>query len=325
MKKLLFSLLVITLISSCKSGDQEFDATGVFEATETIVSSESNGKILTFNIEEGSVLTANQLVGTIDCQNLGLQKDQVEASMEALSEKRNDASPQTQILKEQVNAQIAQIAAQKEQLKNLEREKGRLQNLVKAEAIPTKQLDDVTGQYEVLKKQIAAMESSVGVLKQQIKSQEAQVGIQNRGILSEKKPLRERIAQIEDQIKKCNIVNTTPGTVLVKFAEANEVTAMGKPLYKIADMENMVLRAYITGDQLAKIKTSQAVKVFVDKGKDEYKELNGVVVWISSKAEFTPKTIQTKDERANLVYATKIKVKNDGFLKIGMYGEVKLP
>ena len=325
MKKLFCSILVITLVSACKSGDQVFDATGVFEATETIVSSESNGKILTFNVEEGSVLTANQLIGTIDCQNLGLQKAQVEASMEALSEKRNDASPQTQILKEQINAQVAQIVAQKEQLKNLEKEKGRLQNLVKADAIPTKQLDDLTGQYEVLKKQISAMETNVGVLRQQIKSQEAQVGIQNRGILSEKKPLMERVAQIEDQIKRCSIVNSTPGTVLVKFAEANEVTAMGKPLYKIADMENMVLRAYITGDQLAKIKTNQTVKVFVDKGKDEYKELSGVVEWIASKAEFTPKTIQTKDERANLVYATKIKVKNDGFLKIGMYGEVKLP
>lgn len=325
MKKLFFSILVITLVSACKSGDQAFDATGVFEATETIVSSESNGKILTFNIEEGSMLTTNQLVGTIDCQNLGLQKAQVEASMEALSEKRNDSSPQTQILKEQINAQVAQIAAQKEQLKNLEKEKGRLQNLVKADAIPTKQLDDLTGQYEVLKKQISAMETNVGVLRQQIKSQEAQVSIQNRGILSEKKPLMERVAQIEDQIKRCSIVNSTPGTVLVKFAEANEVTAMGKPLYKIADMENMILRAYITGDQLAKIKTNQTVKVFVDKGKDEYKELGGVVEWIASKAEFTPKTIQTKDERANLVYATKIKVKNDGFLKIGMYGEVKLP
>lgn len=325
MKKLFYSILVITLVSACKSGDQGFDATGVFEATETIVSSESNGKILTFNVEEGSVLTANQLIGTIDCQNLGLQKAQVEASMNALSEKRNDASPQTQILKEQINAQVAQIAAQKEQLKNLEKEKGRLQNLVKADAIPTKQLDDLTGQHEVLKKQISAMETNVGVLRQQIKSQEAQVGIQNRGILSEKKPLMERVAQIDDQIKRCSIVNSTPGTVLVKFAEANEVTAMGKPLYKIADMENMVLRAYITGDQLSKIKTNQTVKVFVDKGKDEYKELSGVVEWIATKAEFTPKTIQTKDERANLVYATKIKVKNDGFLKIGMYGEVKLP
>ena len=325
MKKLFFSILVITLVSACKSGEQEFDATGVFEATETIISSESNGKILTFNIQEGSVLTANQLIGTIDCENLGLQKAQVEASMAAILEKKNDASPQTQILKEQINAQMAQISAQREQLKNLEKETGRLQNLVKADAIPSKQLDDLLGQYEVLKKQIAAMETNVGVLRQQIKSQEAQVLIQNRGILSEKKPLMERVAQIEDQIKRCSMINTLPGTVLVKYAEANEVTAMGKPLYKIADMQNMILRAYITGDQLSKVKTNQTVKVFIDNGKDEYKELSGVVEWIASKAEFTPKTIQTKSERANLVYATKIKVKNDGFLKIGMYGEVKLP
>lgn len=325
MKKIIFSILIASLVSACKSGDQAFDATGVFESTETIISSESNGKILTLNIEEGSVLTANQLVGTIDCQNLGLQKAQVEASMDALAEKKNDASPQVQIMKEQLTAQVAQIAAQKEQLKNLEREKNRFQNLVKADAVPAKQLDDLVGQYEVLKKQIVALETNLGVLRQQIKSQEVQVGIQNRGILSEKKPLMERVAQIEDQIKKCSIVNVSPGTVLVKYAETNEVTAMGKPLYKIADMQNMILRAYITGDQLSKVKTNQTVKVFVDNGKDTYKELNGTVEWIASKAEFTPKTIQTKDERANLVYATKIRVKNDGFLKIGMYGEVKLP
>ncbi|MCP9770866.1 HlyD family efflux transporter periplasmic adaptor subunit [Lacihabitans sp. LS3-19] len=322
--KIFYGILLGLVVMSCKSGKDDFDATGVFETTETIVSSESTGKILSLEIEEGAVLTANQLVGSVDCENLGLQKAQVEASVEAVGMKQNNAGPQTQILKEQLNTQYAQIATQKEQLKVIEREKVRLQNLVKAEAIPTKQLDDVNGQVEILKKQILAMESQTGVLKQQIRSQEEQVGIQNRGILGEKKPLMERIAQIEDQIKRCSIINPTAGVVLVKYAETNEITGMGKPLYKLGDMQNMVLRAYISGDQLAKFKTNQKVKVFVDKGKDEYKELEGVVEWIATKAEFTPKTIQTKDERANLVYATKIRVKNDGFLKIGMYGEIKL-
>lgn len=324
MNKIILSLISISLITACKSGKDDFDATGVFEATETIISSESNGKILTFNIEEGSVLTAGQQVGTIDCLNLGLQKAQVEASMDALAQKQNDAGPQTQILKEQLISQNAQIATQREQLRVMDKERARLQNLVKAEAIPSKQLDDVTGQMDILKKQIAAMEAQTAVVKQQIKSQEQQVGIQNRGILSEKKPLQERIAQIQDQMNRCTITNPINGTVLTKYAETNEVTGMGKPLYKIADLSAMVLRAYISGDQLSKFKTGQSVKVFIDNGKDEYKELSGVVEWIATKAEFTPKTIQTKDERANLVYATKIKVKNDGFLKIGMYGEVKL-
>ena len=269
-------------------------------------------------------MIAGQQVGTIDCQNLGLQKAQVEASMDALAQKQNDAGPQTQILKEQLISQNAQIATQREQLRVMDKERARLQNLVKAEAIPSKQLDDVIGQMDILKKQIAAMEAQTAVVKQQIKSQEQQVGIQNRGILSEKKPLQERIAQIQDQMNRCTITNPINGTVLTKYAETNEVTGMGKPLYKIADLSAMVLRAYISGDQLSKFKTGQTVKVFIDNGKEEYKELSGVVEWIATKAEFTPKTIQTKDERANLVYATKIKVKNDGFLKIGMYGEVKL-
>lgn len=206
----------------------------------------------------------------------------------------------------------------------LERERKRVDNLVKAEAVPSKQLDDVEGQIDILKKQIETTESQLTVFNQQIKSQIQQVSIQNRGVLSERKPLQERIAQMDDQLRRCNITNPFEGTVLVKYAAADEITAMGKPLYKIADLSTLTLRAYITGDQLAKVKLNQVVKVFVDNGKDDYKEVNGTVTWISGKAEFTPKTIQTKDERANLVYATKIKVKNDGYLKIGMYGEVKL-
>lgn len=185
-------------------------------------------------------------------------------------------------------------------------------------------MDDVEGQIDVLKKQIEATESQVSVLNQQIKSQQLQVSIQNRGVLSERKPLEERIAQMDDQLQRCSITNPIDGTVLVKYATTDEMTATGKALYKIANLSTLTLRAYITGDQLAKIKLNQPVKVFVDNGKETYKEMSGIVTWIASKAEFTPKTIQTKDERANLVYATKIKVKNDGYLKIGMYGEVKL-
>lgn len=311
-------------LSSCNNSDQAFDASGVFEADEVVISSESMGKILSLEIEEGNTLKAGQAVGSVDCKNLNLQKAQVQASMEALSQKTNDASPQIQILKEQLVTQQRQIATQREQLRLLEREHKRLDNLVKAEAVPSKQLDDVDGQISVLKKQIETAEGQVAVVQQQIKSQQQQVSIQNRGVLSERKPLEERIAQFDDQLQRCTITNPVDGTVLVKYATTNEMTATGKALYKIADLTSLTLRAYITGDQLGKIKLNQPVKVFVDNGKDSYKEVSGVVTWISNKAEFTPKTIQTKDERANLVYATKIKVKNDGFLKIGMYGEVKL-
>ncbi len=324
MKRSYFSLFLLISLAACKDGDQEFDASGVFEADEVVISSEAVGKILRFEIEEGSSLKAGQVIGSVDCKNLSLQKAQVEASIDALGQKTNDAAPQTQILREQLTTQQRQIATQREQLRILERERKRLDNLVKAEAVPAKQLDDVEGQIDILKKQIETTESQLAVVTQQIKSQQQQVSIQNRGVLSERKPLEERIAQFDDQLQRCNITNPIEGTVLVKYAAADEMTATGKPLYKIANLSTLTLRAYITGDQLSKVKLNQSVKVFVDNGKDDYKEVSGTVIWIASKAEFTPKTIQTKDERANLVYATKIKVKNDGYLKIGMYGEVKL-
>jgi HlyD family secretion protein len=324
MNRTYLSLFLFIGLAACNGDNQEFDASGVFEADEVIISSESVGKILRFEVEEGTELKAGQVIGSVDCKNLSLQKAQVEASIDALGQKTNDAAPQTQIIREQLVLQQRQIATQREQLRILERERKRIENLVKAEAVPAKQLDDVEGQIDVLKKQIEATESQVSVLNQQIKSQQQQVSIQNRGVLSERKPLEERIAQMDDQLQRCSITNPIDGTVLVKYATADEMTATGKALYKIANLSTLTLRAYITGDQLAKIKLNQPVKVFVDNGKESYKEVSGTVTWIASKAEFTPKTIQTKDERANLVYATKIKVKNDGYLKIGMYGEVKL-
>lgn len=318
------ALAIIFLLSSCNKNENVSDATGVFEANEVIVSSEAMGKILTLAIEEGAELKAGATVGTIDCENLTLQKAQVEASIEAIGQKQNSAEPQIQIIREQIGTQQSQIATQKEQLRIMEKERNRLQNLVNADAIPSKQLDDLIGQMDVLKKQMQTAESQVNVLRQQMKSQQEQVAIQNRGILSEKKPLAQRVAQVDDQLKRCTIISPIDGTVLVKYAEANEITAMGKPLFKLADTKNMTLRAYISGDMLSKAKLNQSVKVLIDNGKDEYKEMKGTIEWISTKAEFTPKTIQTKDERANLVYAIKINVPNDGSIKIGMYGEVKL-
>ncbi len=316
------SLLLGSLVS-CNSNQEDFDATGVFEAKEIIVSAESSGQLLTFDLEEGATLTAGQKVGLIDCENLNLQKSQLEASLDALPAKKNSAGPQIEILKTQLVSQEKALAAQREQLQVLEREQRRVQNLAKSDAVPARQADDINGQVAILTRQIAAAESQLAITRQQMKSQQEQVAIANKAVMSETRPMQERIAQVENMIGKCSVINPVSGTVLVKYAEQNEMAAAGKALYKLADLNQMKLRAYITNDQLAALKTGQQVIVLVDNGEGGYKELSGTVEWISDKAEFTPKTIQTKDERANLVYATKIAVKNDGYLKLGMYGEVR--
>ena len=308
--KFLIVLLSGLIYLACDNQKSEFDATGTFEADEVIVSSELAGRIDSFTLEEGQQVQAGKVVGTIDAENLALQKEQVEASINALREKTLDVKPQIRLLQEQ-------LAVQKSQLATLERERQRTQNLLTADAATSKQLDDINAQIDVLKGQMQ-------VTQQQIRVQQTATSTQNRGILSENKPLQKRVAQLEDQLANANITNPINGTVLDKYAEQGEITAAGKALYKIADLSTMTLRAYITGDQLPQVRLGQRVKVLIDQG-EKYKELPGTISWISDKAEFTPKTIQTKDERANLVYAMKVRVKNDGYLKIGMYGEVIFP
>lgn len=307
-----FAILSIAIlaISGCNGNGNEFDASGTFEADETIVSSELPGKILSFNVEEGMHLVKDSIVGAVDATNIDLQQQQVEASINALNQKTSSPAEQVRLLQDQ-------LSVQQTQLDNLLHERTRIENLLKADAATGKQLDDVNYQIDAVKKQMA-------VTRQQINVQKNNVATQNRSILSEADPLRKRIAQLEDQAQRANIVNPVTGTVLTKYAEAGEITSAGKALYKIADLSELSLRAYITGSQLPMIKLGQQVKVMIDQGEKKYKEYPGTITWISDKAEFTPKTIQTKEERANLVYAIKVKVKNDGFLKIGMYGEVKL-
>jgi HlyD family secretion protein len=326
MKKIItITLLSALCIISCKDKNQKFDASGTFEAEETIVSAEATGKLLDFSINEGDSVSIGKIVGKIDPVSLELQKAQIEASQGALSLRTNDAAPQIAVLETQISAQKNQIAVLSQQLKVAERERNRVSNLVKAEAAPSKQLDDANGQMDVLNKQIEAAQSQTSVLQQQIKAQRDLVALQNRAILSEQNPTAKRIAQVNEQLNRTNIVNPAAGTVLVKYAEKGEMTAAGKALYKLGNLQVMTLRAYLSGSDLSRVKVGQTVKVMVDNGKNDYKELQGTVSWISDKAEFTPKTIQTKDERANLVYAMKIKVKNDGYLKIGQYGEISLP
>lgn len=310
MKQVLLSAVLIAALfmTACNGNGNKYDASGTFEADEVVVSSELSGKILSFNIREGMVLKQDSVVGQVDPTGLSLQKEQVEASIQSLNEKTANVGPQVQLLQNQ-------LAVQQSRLDNQLHEKARIENLLKQDAATGKQLDDIIAAIDVTRKEIA-------VTQQQINVQKNNIATQNRTVLSEGKPLEKRVEQIEDQLKRSNITNPVNGTVITKYAEAGEVTSAGKALYKIADLSVLTLRAYVTGDQFSQIKLGQTVKVYVDSAK-EYKELPGTITWISDKAEFTPKTIQTKDERANLVYAVKILVKNDGLLKIGMYGEVK--
>ncbi|MBK5286002.1 MAG: HlyD family efflux transporter periplasmic adaptor subunit [Bacteroidia bacterium] len=295
MKPFLLIQLAALFLVSCNNNKNNFDASGSFEAEETVISSEAAGVIEQLDIREGQVMEAGQVIGYVDSTQLFLKKKQLEAQIKAVLSAKPDLSTQS--------------AAMLEQLKTAERDQERYMNLRKGGAGTQKQMDDINAQVEVLKRQIAAMKSTLGIATENINEQTA--------------PLKVQMEQLNDQLSKCRIINPVTGTVLTKYAEVKEVTAPGKPLYQIADVTKLFLRAYITGDQFSQIKLEQKVKVMTDDGSDKYKEHEGIISWISDKAEFTPKTIQTKEERANLVYAIKIKVVNEGSLKIGMYGEVK--
>jgi len=310
MKRYFLPLILFLLLQACGTKKDVYDASGSFEADEVIVSSQLNGQLLSFNVNEGDSLTQGQVVGIVDSTNLALQKAQVKATIQSLSEKTSNVTPQIQLLQNQ-------LAVQQAQLKNMQHERDRTERLVKADAATGKQLDDLDEQIDVLNRQME-------VTQQQIAVQRNNTATQNRSILSESSPLQKQVAQVEEQLSKARIENPVNGTVITKYAEQGEMTAPGKALYKIADLSTLTLRAYVTGAQLSQIKLGEPVKVLVDNGADKYRTYSGTIYWISDKAEFTPKTIQTKEERANLVYAVKIRVKNDGYLKIGMYGEVQL-
>lgn len=293
MKKVLIALSVLAV--SCSSSKLNSDAHGNFEAIEVVVSSEGAGKIEQFDVEEGIKLDLDQSVGYIDTVQLHLKKRQLIATIKALNAKLPDIAAQVNVLKEQ--------------LSTAEYERNRLLKLVATNAATTKQLDDANAQIALLKRQIDATTSTLS--------------IQTQGTLAEIDPLRAQIAQIEDQIEKSIIKNPISGTVLTKYAEPGELANVGRPLYKIANLDRMILKAYVAGDQLANIKIGQKVDVYIDAPNDEYTKFDGIVTWIADKAEFAPKVIQTKNERVNLVYAFKINVENDGQLKIGMPAEVK--
>lgn len=292
---MLGAAFLITL-AACGDSKGKYDASGTFEATEVIVSAEGNGKLMQFEVEEGQKLAAGTEVGYIDTAQLYLNKLQLAANRKAVQTRRPDIAKQ--------------VAATREQITATKREKKRIENLLKLNAANQKQLDDIDSQLLVYEKQLAAQLSSLENSSQGVSEESSGVEVQ--------------IAQVEDLLRKSHISSPVSGTVLAKYAEQGEFTTQGKPLFKVADLDQVYLRAYITSDQLTQLKLGQTVQVFSDFGKDGQKQYPGTITWISDKAEFTPKTIQTKDERANLVYAIKVAVKNDGLLKIGMYGELQI-
>ena len=296
------------LFSACRDNNQQYDASGTFEATEIIVPAEANGIIEAFHIQEGQTLDSGSQIGYIDTTQLFLKKKQLEAQIKSTGAKLPDIAAQTEQFKQQA-------AVIQSRLDYLEREQKRIQNLVNADAATPKQLDDINAQVEEAKHQLEAVN-------EQALAQKSALSTQHSGISSEINPLYVQIQQVDDQLEKSKIINPIQGTVLTKFAEKDEMATVGKPLYSIADLSTITLRAYITGDQFTSIKLGQKVEVLVDDKSGKAKKYEGTVTWINDKAEFTPKTIQTKDERANLVYAVKIDVHNDCTLKIGMYGEV---
>ncbi len=322
MKKYIFYLSIFALFS-CNNSADYYDASGTFEADEILVSAKANGTILTLNVEEGQTLKLNEKVGEIDPKSVELQKEQVIASIDAIDQKTNSALPQIQVLQSQISGQSANVSILQEQLQNAVRERNRTANLVAKDAATKKQLDDANGQIKVIQKQISAAQSQLSILNQQISTTKENVSIQNRAILSERKPIEKKVEQINEQLKNNTIESPIAGMVLTKYLNQGEFALVGKPILKMASLDLMTLKTFVTGDQLPLIKNGQKATVLLDAGEGKTKELPGTIYWISSKAEFTPKTIQTKNERANLVYAVKIHVKNDGYLKIGMYGDVK--
>ena len=294
MKKVLY--IAVSLLAIACSKEAEFDAQGTFEATEVVVSSEATGRILNFDIEEGMTIVANQAVGTIDSLQLHLQRKQLLAQQSALLTSRPDVKKQVASLREQ-------IVKQKSELR-------RVENMLSDGAATQKQKDDIEAQIKILEGQLEATLSTLS---------------KNTSTINDNSvALEAQIAALDDRISKCRILSPVGGTVLVKYVEAGELASVGKPLMKIADLKNIYLRAYFTSDQLVNIKLGDDVKVVADFGGEERYDYTGRVAWISSESEFTPKTIQTKDSRANLVYAVKIAVENDGRLKIGLAGEVIL-
>lgn len=283
------------IVAACGGNEKEYDATGTFEATETTVFAEQSGTLLAFSVNEGDEVEKGDEVGLTDTTQTWLKIQQLEATKEVYQSQKPDME--------------RQIAATRQQLSKARQEEQRYRELVADGAAPSKMLDDASNQVKVLQRQLDAQISSLATSTRALDKQTAAADVQ--------------VTQLQDMLRKCHITVPTKGTVLEKYVERGELVAAGKPLFKIADTQNMFMRAYVTSAQLQRIRLGQQVRVFADYGDNQKKEYGGTISWISSRSEFTPKTILTDDERADQVYALKVAMKNDGYIKIGMYGEIK--
>ncbi len=323
MKKTLLIASLAIIVAACSKKEKEYDATGTFEATEVTISAEANGQLTLLSADEGQEVARGTVMGYVDKKQLELKKQQLEASLRQLDASRKQlAATRSSNDSRQLDLE-KQLASIRQQIANAQRERQRFSELYKDGAVARKQVDDIAYQISVLEKQLTATED-------QIRSNNAAFADQNRGISAQIEGVSQQadgieaqIAQIDDQIAKADIVSPIMGTILEKYVESGELVTVGKPLLKLADTQNMFIRAYVTSAQLQQIKVGQKVKVFADYGDNQKHTYDGTVTWISNRSEFTPKTILTDDERADLVYAVKVTLKNDGFVKIGMYGEVK--
>ena len=296
MQKIYVLAGVALMMVACGGNEKAYDATGTFEATETTVYAEQSGALLTFSVNEGDHIEAGKEVGLIDTTQTWLKIRQLDATKEVYQSQKPDME--------------RQIAATRQQLSKAQQDEQRYRELVADGAAPSKMLDDASSQVKVLQKQLDAQISSLSTSTRSLDKQTVAANVQ--------------IEQLRDMLRKCHIVTPTKGTVLEKYVERGEFVVIGKPLFKIADTEQMFMRAYVTSAQLQNIRIGQHVKVFADYGDGQKKAYEGTISWISSRSEFTPKTILTDDERADLVYAVKVAIKSDGYVKIGMYGELKL-
>ncbi len=297
MKKSLFIIALAALTVSCSQDETQYDASGVFETTEVIVSAKAQGEIVELNVEEGQQVTQGTAVGVIDYKQLSIKKQQLESTRQSGEDRKLDVS--------------SQVASIKQQITNAQKEKARFEKLYQENAASRKQVDDIQYQINVLEQQLAATVE--------------QLNTSNASISSNSQSINNQISGVDVQIADATIASPITGTVLTKYAEAGEYAAPGRALFRVANIDDMKLRAYVTAEQVTTLKIGQKVTVYADEGKDGRKSYEGIVSWISSEAEFTPKTIQTRDERSNLIYAIKIDVQNtDQLIKIGMYADVRL-
>ena len=295
-RNIFFLAFLPFVMAACADGEKAYDATGTFEATETTIIAEQSGTLLTFSVSEGDSIAQGQEVALIDTTQTWLKMQQLVATRQVYESQKPDME--------------RQIAATRQQLSKARLEEQRYRELVADGAAPRKMLDDAKSQVLVLQKQLEAQLSTMSTQVATLNSQSTAAGVQ--------------IEQLRDMLRKCHVTAPTGGTVLEKYAERGEFVTVGKPLLKVADVQQMYLRAYVTSAQLQHLQLGQQVTVFADYGDGQRRQYDGTIVWVSSRSEFTPKTILTDDERADLVYAVKIGIRNDGFVKIGMYGQVKL-